>query len=188
MSKKCSVLSEKLLVNEYTIKQKSMHQIAEEHSVAVGTVFNYMKKYGIKSRTGMPEESRKRMVEKLRGRTHYKPPLSDESKRKISLAKKGKFKRYTEFGGHRKKRRDGYISVYTPGHPSANKDGYALEHVLVMEKAIGRRVKDNEVVHHKNKIKTDNRIENLMLMTRSEHTRIHDIERHKKQREVMTYQ
>ena len=58
---------------------------------------------------------------------------------------------------------DGYIYIYSPTHPNKTKNGYILEHRLVMEKHIGRQLLTTEVVHHINGIKTDNRIENLIL-------------------------
>ena len=67
----------------------------------------------------------------------------------------------------------GYIHIYKPKHLDS-KDGYILEHRLIMEEMIGRRLKPEEVVHHKNKIKNDNKPKNLQLFENSSsHIRFH---------------
>ena len=63
--------------------------------------------------------------------------------------------------------RRGYVK-YTRG---PNK--HRAAHVVEMEAQIGRRLLPHEVVHHKDHDKHNNEPSNLMLMTRSEHSRIH---------------
>ena len=70
-----------------------------------------------------------------------------------------------------------YWAIYSPLHPFADGKGYVMEHRLVMEKHIKRFLTSDEVVHHENQDKLANRIENLRLMSKSEHDTMHMQER-----------
>lgn len=88
----------------------------------------------------------------------------------------------------------GYILEYCPEHPKPcdknSKGGRVRQHRLVIERNYdkfspeyfeeinGRFVlKDTYDVHHINEIKTDNRLENLQILTRSEHSILHNKQR-----------
>ncbi len=158
----------------------TLRKIAEAFGVSAGAIYFRVKDAG-KLRSGssaykysewsFTEEGRKRTLEAA------KKPMSEETRAKISEQRK------LHGIGHTKKRKDGYIGVYFPEHPDANKEGYVMQHRLLMEQHLGRRLNKDEVVHHMNKDRADNRLENLCLMTASAHMSMHMYERHKKERE-----
>ena len=58
-------------------------------------------------------------------------------------------------------------------HPLADPNGYAYEHLLVWVSA-GRAIpEENEILHHSNEVKSDNRLGNLELKVRPDHGRHH---------------
>ena len=162
----------------YIDEQLPIHQISKRLNMSVGKVYKFIKLYQIPTRSQketftmkghkLNEEQCKRISMFHKGKT-----ISKETREKISIANSCGI-------GKKTINSKGYVRIYFPDHPKSDKWGYILEHDLIMECYIGRWLRDNEIVHHKNDIKTDNRISNLKLMTRSEHAKLHIIERLKK--------
>lgn len=70
--------------------------------------------------------------------------------------------------------KDGYVRLYgMDHHPRANKAGQVYEHIVVMERVLGRPITVCEHVHHKNHIRHDNRPENLEVLPATEHQQHH---------------
>jgi len=122
------------------------------------------------------------------GRINHKERLSDEYKR-CKKCKKIKLK--TEF--HRDKQKvDGYYSsckdcrhiLYKISpliKKQLNNKKYKREnnnklHRNIIKKMLKRKLKKSKIVHHKNEIKTDNKLKNLEIISNSNHVRLHSLE------------
>lgn len=66
----------------------------------------------------------------------------------------------------------GYVFVLKPDHPHARDDGYIKRAWLVLEEKLGRYLLPGSDVHHINGIKDDDRPENVIELSHSEHSRL----------------
>lgn len=118
-------------------------------------------------------EHRKKLSEANKGRIPWNTGIHKKVNNALQEWKDkngGSFgNKHPNWQGGRYKNKYGYILVYNPEHPNCNNGGYVREHRLVMEKKIGRYLEKLEIIHHKNGIKDDNRIENLMIVIRKNH-------------------
>lgn len=156
----------------------TMKQIATLCKCSPSSICVRLKSAGIETRgrEDYPVTERQREARRKNGKATLGSRRSEETRRKISNAKKKYRKRSDyEFGGHEKQRTDGYVSVFVPTHPTASKDGFVLKHRLVMELHLGRSLTKEEDVHHINGIRNDNRIENLQVLSHSAHTKLHQL-------------
>lgn len=72
-----------------------------------------------------------------------------------------------------RKNNNGYVMIYSPDHPYRDQQGYVREHRLVVEKHLDRLLSSEEVVHHLNGVRNDNRYENLSILDKDDHDKIH---------------
>lgn len=65
-------------------------------------------------------------------------------------------------GGQRKPPGD-YSAIYCPDHPRATSEGYVLEHLIIVERVIGKPLFPPAEVHHFDEDRTNNRHSNLIV-------------------------
>lgn len=75
------------------------------------------------------------------------------------------------WNGGRRIRSDGYVELWTPTGPM-------LEHRAVMERELARKLRSDEIVHHRDRNKQNNSPANLELTTASAHASEHVAEMH----------
>jgi len=138
------------LIDQYINQKKSIRQIAKEISSTPGNIRSAIAHMGISTR-GIKKALMLKYPEYRMGE------LAANWKGGIRMA---------GAGGR-------YRSIYNPEHPFSTQEGYVMEHRLVMEKFLGRILREDEVVHHVNGDTKDNRIKNLVVCKRGEHSKLH---------------
>lgn len=71
--------------------------------------------------------------------------------------------RHHNWKGERIKTIEARIKVMRKSHPGADRGGYVFEHILVAEKALGRHLPKDAVIHHINGDTLDNSNGNLVI-------------------------
>ena len=137
-------MSREELYRAYVTENHNLRYIAKQAGVSYRTVQDWLTRYGIKLTAA-----------ELSGKRSHR---GEES--------------WNYQGG--KITQNGYVYLRRPDDPSANRDGYVMEHRMIVEQAIGRRLYQGEQVHHIDFDKAHNWIENLILFpSAAAHTEFH---------------
>ena len=163
-------ITKEMLEELYINQDLGMTKIAHKMNVSPSLINRRLIKYGIPKRP---------FHQKGRG-NRIGVVLSQETKNKISNSHKGKqlseeHKNSISIGSrkHDFYINNGYAYVRKPSHPKAKKGGRIKRSTLVAEEKIGRYLYSNEEVHHINRIRDDDRPDNLVVMTKNKHASLH---------------
>lgn len=168
------------LLRDYATGKYTVKNLGEKYGICAGKAYYLLRDAGCsfthKRRKPVTDEERQRRSVANKGKI-----LSEAQRKAISERNSCNYNGLNGYG-HTKNHNRGYILAYAPKHPNAHKDGYVMLHTVLMELKIGRYLNGDEVVHHINHNRSDNRIENLVLMNKHEHSAMHMKERYEKRR------
>lgn len=157
-AKRNIVLEEK--VCSLYVSGKSISEVSQETTVPPATVHRWLKRLGVELRKLGDWHRGRKWTEARREHNPEAPQRPEGAPRGYDILTERAL-------GNKSIKSGGYVVV----HVGRKQRQY--EHILKAEKAIGRRLRRDEVVHHINCIRSDNRPENLLICTRSYHLQLH---------------
>lgn len=147
----------------YTDQKLSIPQIAKARELPRSRVRRMLLDEGIALRTRSDGVRLRKDV--LGAHCRGKPnPHSTETREKMAVAAQRRGARTAKGTSHKA---SGYVEI-TRGENKGRG-----EPVVIMERRLGRHIKPDEVVHHVDGDRSNNHEDNLALMTRKAHTRLH---------------
>jgi predicted chitinase len=141
----------------YWKEEYSLAEIENKLNYVSSTLTRTFKKLGIKIRT-LKEASN-----------------TERCKRKNIIRNTGR--NHPKWKGGIYRDGDGYIRIKKFNHPRADIQGYVRRSHLVAEQTLGRYLYSNEITHHKNETRDDDRPENIEVTKRAEHMAFHHTKR-----------
>lgn len=205
------VLTKEFLEEEYVNKRKFAREIARDVGCSTASVTNYLRRHDIeiepryedrKGYLGSKNPAREVLTKEylLReyvGKNRSQSSIAKELICSNTLVREALIKHGIEVNKNKNQcfygednisfsnyvtEDKGYLCIRLPNHPKANNRGYVRLHVILAEYFYNTEVSKDEVVHHHNEDKQDNRKENLEIMEKVEHDRYHTTLRHLKAR------
>ena len=177
-----SEITEALLHKLYVQEKKSLSQVGKIIGKSPKQISRYLKRFGIPARpfstkglkTWLGKTHSEETKQKIREK-HLGKKLSEEHRLKvIKTLQNGSGELNPNWKGGRYITDQGYVRIRI-------KDRYELEHRVITN------AKNGKDIHHLNGNKQDNRIENLISLSSSDHQKIHwcEEEKRKERSELM---
>jgi len=155
-----------VLVELYCEQNKTAFEIAKIFNCGTSTIIRHLKWAGVETRGVSEAKKGRKLSEEGRLKVIKNLKYGDAARGESNPAWKGG----KSWRGRDKDHK--YTIILVDGK-------YVPEHRYVMEQHLGRKLYTDEHVHHLNGIKTDNRLENLEVLSKSEHTRRHMTPEHR---------
>lgn len=154
MGKPLANVNKEEFIDLYINKKLSGIEIAQHFKIGRTTVSRYIARYGLEPR-GISEVRKNKKWS----------PTAEQVEKLIAYNKAHSGDKNHQYKG-------GHVNKY--GYKIISVNGkYYKEHRYVMTKHLGRELTREEEVHHINGDKLDNRVENLRVMSKSEHSLLH---------------